>query len=467
MAYEYITKHDSPAFTPAAECRKVFGHDRKITSITIHHWGKDGQSFDGPISWLTRKDANTSAHYIVEAGKVACIVDPDDAAWHAGSAKGNATSIGIECRPEARDGDYETVAELVRTLRATYGDLPLIPHKAWKATTCPGRWDLARLDRLARGTAAPAKPAAAPAKPAAAPAKAAAFTHVIVDGPLIGHVSSDTTKPVFTGQRESFAVGLQLAATGRTYKDSKGATWIQARTPWQVSTGRGGAGLWFAARYVRPLAKVRAGIAGILDAYVASTVGKRVDVDGFPARQPYQCVDISKDWAISRFGARAQAYGNGKDVARGLVDSGQGWTWVAPTEKGQPGDVVSWGAPYGVATETRGGKKVQVEYGHTALLIEDLGSKLKVLQQNGFSAGPAHVATLDKRGLRGYARPPRPATVGATQGTVHTVVAGDTLWGIARRYGVSVAVIQSLNPAAAKDPHNLKVGARLTVSKGA
>ena len=153
MAYEYITKHNSPAFTPAAECRKVFGHDRKIESITIHWWGVDGQDFEGPISWFCRPDATTSAHYIVEAGRVACIVDPDDAAWHAGNARGNATSIGLELRPEARDGDYATAAELIRTLRDTYGDLPLIPHRDWKATQCPGRWDLARLDALARNTA--------------------------------------------------------------------------------------------------------------------------------------------------------------------------------------------------------------------------------------------------------------------------------------------------------------------------
>lgn len=158
MAYEYITKYNAPAYTPAAKVREVFGHDRKIESITIHWWSdKMGQSFDGPISWLTRPDANTSAHYVVEAGRVACLVDVKDAAWHAGSAKGNATSIGIELRPEATDADYQTAAELIAKLRSTYGDLPLIPHKDWKATTCPGRWNLARLDRLARGTtAAPA-----------------------------------------------------------------------------------------------------------------------------------------------------------------------------------------------------------------------------------------------------------------------------------------------------------------------
>jgi len=79
-------------------------------------------------------------------------VNPDDAAWHAGNAEGNATSIGIECRPEATDGDYQTIAELIRYLRGIYGDVPLRPHNSWSSTACPGDYDLDRLDSLARNT---------------------------------------------------------------------------------------------------------------------------------------------------------------------------------------------------------------------------------------------------------------------------------------------------------------------------
>lgn len=154
MAYEYLTQHDSPHFTPANRVRAVFGRDRKVESITIHHWGKDGQRFDNIIGWFKNPAARTSAHYVVEAGRVACLVNVKDAAWHAGNKVGNATSIGLELRPEATDGDYATAAELIRKLRATYGDLPLIPHSDWRPTVCPGRWDLVRLDRMARGTAA-------------------------------------------------------------------------------------------------------------------------------------------------------------------------------------------------------------------------------------------------------------------------------------------------------------------------
>lgn len=145
--YEYLTQHNAPAFTSA---------DRgaaDIDMIVIHHWDdvRNRPTFGGTVNWLTRSNASTSAHYVAEAGKVACLVAPADIAWHAGHWATNQRSVGIECNPRASAGDYETVAQLIRELRATYGDMPLRPHKAFKSTSCPGRWDLARLDALARG----------------------------------------------------------------------------------------------------------------------------------------------------------------------------------------------------------------------------------------------------------------------------------------------------------------------------
>jgi len=137
-------------YTPAQSVRATFGMPRTIKSITIHHWGVTGQTHDGVNNFFVNGPGSTSAHFVASAGRIDCLVNPEDAAWHSGNATGNATSIGIECRPEATDGDYATVAELVRYLRGIYGNLPLIPHRDWQATACPGVWDLARLDRLAR-----------------------------------------------------------------------------------------------------------------------------------------------------------------------------------------------------------------------------------------------------------------------------------------------------------------------------
>lgn len=137
-------------YTPASSVPATFGMARTVKSITIHHWGALGQTHDGVNNFFVNGPGATSAHFVASAGRINCLVNPDDAAWHAGNGRGNATSIGIECRPEATDGDYATVAELIRYLRGIYGNLPLIPHRDWQATACPGVWDLARLDRMAR-----------------------------------------------------------------------------------------------------------------------------------------------------------------------------------------------------------------------------------------------------------------------------------------------------------------------------
>ena len=166
-AYTYITKFTSP---------NQNARNSKVKSITIHHWGARGQKFDNVVNWLCQKRAGTSAHYVVEAGKVACIVDPDRRAWHAGNSRGNHESIGIECRPEATEGDYATVAALVADLRAVYGNIPLKRHRDWTSTACPGVWDIGKIDRLARGVK-PSVPAvstggaSAPAPKPAAPGK--------------------------------------------------------------------------------------------------------------------------------------------------------------------------------------------------------------------------------------------------------------------------------------------------------
>ena len=171
-AYKYITKFTSP---------NQNARNSRIKSITIHHWGSRGQKFDNVVHWLCQKRAGTSAHYVVEAGKVACIVDPDRRAWHAGNSRGNHESIGIECRPEATEGDYATVAALVADLRAVYGNIPLKRHKDWTSTACPGVWDIQKLDRLARGVK-PGVSGGGATVPAPKPKPAVQDGKLVVDG---------------------------------------------------------------------------------------------------------------------------------------------------------------------------------------------------------------------------------------------------------------------------------------------
>ncbi len=152
MTYTLDESHTSRNYTPATSVPAVFGYPRTVDYITIHHWGANGQQFDTVRDYLCTNTTPTSAHFVAMDGQVACIVSPLDAAWHAGNARGNAQSIGIECHPEATDGDYQTIGELVAWLRTQYGDVPLVPHNYWTSTACPGDYDLNRIDTLARNT---------------------------------------------------------------------------------------------------------------------------------------------------------------------------------------------------------------------------------------------------------------------------------------------------------------------------
>jgi N-acetylmuramoyl-L-alanine amidase len=188
MTYTIDETYTDEQFTAAGAVAGVFGTPRRYESITIHHFGAFGQRPADVVDFFINRNWTTSAHFVCSAAKIWCLVSPANAAWAAGNAYGNATSIHIECPPEATDADYAAVAWLVSFLRENYGaNLPLKPHNAWTATACPGKWDLARVDALARGAAAPAP------QPAPAPAPAGKYVpdpHWIVDpGDTLGKIA--------------------------------------------------------------------------------------------------------------------------------------------------------------------------------------------------------------------------------------------------------------------------------------
>lgn len=143
--YQYITNHDALQYT-------VGRQGQEIRYIVIHHWGNRGQTFEGVLNWFCHnQNCQTSAHYVAEAGKVACIVDLSNTAYHAGNWLYNLQSIGIECRPEATENDYQTVAQLIANLWKAFGKLELIEHRnvPGAMTSCPGIWNLKKLKSLA------------------------------------------------------------------------------------------------------------------------------------------------------------------------------------------------------------------------------------------------------------------------------------------------------------------------------
>lgn len=159
-------QYNSPNYTPQAQVPSVYGRPRSIDYITIHWWGDPNTqpTYEGVISWFSQTRSQVSAHDIITGTgrRVAVMVDYVNAAWHAGNAVGNATSLGFECDPRCRDEDYAAVAEDVADTWRYYGRvIPLRPHKSWQNTACPGNYDLNRINSLAmalyNGTPEPAR----------------------------------------------------------------------------------------------------------------------------------------------------------------------------------------------------------------------------------------------------------------------------------------------------------------------
>jgi N-acetylmuramoyl-L-alanine amidase-like protein len=147
-------QYNSPNFTPNSQVAAVFGRPRSIDYITIHWWGdpNQGPTYEGVVSWLCQPRAQVSAHDVITGTgrRVAVLVDYPNAAWHAGNSVGNATSLGFECDPRCRQEDYEAVAEDVADTWKYYGRMiPLRPHNSWTSTTCPGNYDLNKINAMA------------------------------------------------------------------------------------------------------------------------------------------------------------------------------------------------------------------------------------------------------------------------------------------------------------------------------
>lgn len=151
MAYKEHTQYNSPNYTHYSQSAAVFGIARSIDGITYHWWGDPSFNplFLNIISWLCRANGNTSAHVVGEAGQIAWIVDAINIAWHAGNARGNATTVGYECNPRLSDGDYQTMGEFHYTMEKAYNKrLAIYVHKEWSSTSC-SPIDKARIRRIA------------------------------------------------------------------------------------------------------------------------------------------------------------------------------------------------------------------------------------------------------------------------------------------------------------------------------
>ena len=151
MAFKWETQWNSPNYTAAANVYATWGRPRTIEAIAIHWWGdpSNNPTYEGVVSYLCRPNGNSSAH-IVATGtgrRAACIIDLEDASWATNSA--NPYTISIECDPRCRNEDYDVVGEVIAQIRSIYGNLPLVPHRQFTSTSCPGNYDLNRLNAVA------------------------------------------------------------------------------------------------------------------------------------------------------------------------------------------------------------------------------------------------------------------------------------------------------------------------------
>lgn len=148
MAKKYV--YETKWTTKNQVSRSFYGYPDKPTAITIHHWGNDGQRFENVCDWLSNNDMPTSAHYVVEDGRIACLASPDRATFHAGSTPGNGSSVGIEMIPEADSGALDTLITLIYELEKSYGSMRIYIHKEWQNTACPGRYEKLRAEIISR-----------------------------------------------------------------------------------------------------------------------------------------------------------------------------------------------------------------------------------------------------------------------------------------------------------------------------
>jgi len=151
MSYKYETQYDSPNYTLGADAPRVWGRPYKVTAIAIHWWGDPNNkpSYEGVIAYLCRASSGVSAHFVATGTgrRAAQLIDLRNASWATNSA--NPYTVSIECDPRARNEDYDVVAELIANIRSVYGNIPLVPHRQFVATACPGVYDLNRLNNLA------------------------------------------------------------------------------------------------------------------------------------------------------------------------------------------------------------------------------------------------------------------------------------------------------------------------------
>lgn len=195
---------------------------------------------------------------------------------------------------------------------------------------------------------------------------------------------------------------------------------------------------------------------------------KRIDNDGFPKNQPYQCFDLIGSYLMNCFGYKGSQYSilpvsSAYQLYTAFPKTITGKFQKIPvTQPARAGDIVVWGA----------GLPGSEGNGHVAIMLRP-GANFISLDQN-WGGAYVHQVSHNLSYVLGYLRPlPFPAakkaaptpvktpTPPAGQGSVYTVRRGDTLGAIANRLKVNLWRLVGLNHI--KNPNVIYAGQKLKV----
>lgn len=141
-------------FIPVGRANRP-GKRMRPTHITVHDTGNPSKGADALAhAKYLKSDASVkvqaSWHYTVDDKRIVQHIPWTETAWHTGTAKGNACSIGIEIcenaggdRAQAEGNAVRLIADLLREIGLTPD--AVVPHLYWSGKHCPhiilGRMD--------------------------------------------------------------------------------------------------------------------------------------------------------------------------------------------------------------------------------------------------------------------------------------------------------------------------------------
>jgi hypothetical protein len=177
------------------------------------------------------------------------------------------------------------------------------------------------------------------------------------------------------------------------------------------------------------------------EAFLTTAPGKSYNPDNFAG---LQCKDVADAYCLAMFGDWVNTIRPG-NAAVAFDNANSTYFWkirnnpADPNQVPQRGDIINWGwSP-------------AVPEGHIAVVLSATKTTVTVVDQDGYNQRPAAVRTYpytlaNGAVVVGWLRPRVKADARPTQ---CKVVAGDTMYGIAKQFGVTLQALVAANPKVA------------------